>query len=61
MSESCSGSCSSCSQKGSCAIEKLTTNKKSNIKKVIGVISGKGGVGKSLTTVALASAFKKKG
>lgn len=61
MSESCSGNCSSCSQKGNCAIEKLAANAKSKIKKVIGVVSGKGGVGKSLTTVALASAFKKRG
>jgi Mrp family chromosome partitioning ATPase len=34
---------------------------KSNIKKIIGVVSGKGGVGKSLVTGLLASRFAKKG
>jgi Mrp family chromosome partitioning ATPase len=33
----------------------------SNIKKVIGIVSGKGGVGKSLVTGLLASMFRKKG
>lgn len=61
MSEGCSGSCGGCSKKGSCSIEKLVANKNSNIKNVIGVVSGKGGVGKSLTTVALAAAFNKQG
>jgi len=36
-------------------------NKSSNIKKVIAVVSGKGGVGKSLVTSLLASAIAKKG
>ena len=37
------------------------TNSLSNIKNVIGVVSGKGGVGKSLVTSLLASAMNKKG
>ena len=59
----CNGNCSSCSSKGSCdsAIKKLEQNQKSKIGKVIGVVSGKGGVGKSLTTSALAVEFAKKG
>lgn len=36
-------------------------NKYSNVKKVIGVVSGKGGVGKSLVTSILASEMAKKG
>lgn len=37
------------------------TNSLSNVKNVIGVVSGKGGVGKSLVTSLLASAINKKG
>ena len=40
---------------------KLEFNSASSVKKVIGVISGKGGVGKSLVTALLASAFRKNG
>lgn len=36
-------------------------NGKSSIKKVIGVVSGKGGVGKSLVTSILAVIMRKKG
>ena len=36
-------------------------HKQSNIKKVIGIVSGKGGVGKSLTTALLASYAQKQG
>lgn len=52
MSE-CSSNCSSCSEKG-CASHPQSLiepcNKYSKVNKVIGVISGKGGVGKSLVT-----------
>lgn len=37
------------------------SNQNSSIKKVIGIISGKGGVGKSLVTSLLAAAFRKNG
>lgn len=37
------------------------TNTDSNIKKVIGIVSGKGGVGKSLVTSLLAASMRKKG
>lgn len=47
---SCDNNCSSCSE--SC--NQRDMNKLSNIKKVIGVVSGKGGVGKSLVTSTLA-------
>ncbi len=36
-------------------------NKASNVKKVIGVVSGKGGVGKSFVTSSLACAMNKAG
>ena len=55
MSE-CTHNCSSCSQ--SCESRKESfkepQNKLSNIKKVIGIVSGKGGVGKSSVTSQLA-------
>jgi Mrp family chromosome partitioning ATPase len=40
---------------------KVLLNSKSSVKKVIGIVSGKGGVGKSLITSLLASAFRKNG
>ncbi len=65
MSE-CSHDCSNCS--ANCSSRKqskedflVKPHKKSNIKKVIGVVSGKGGVGKSLVTSLLASNMKKEG
>ena len=64
MSEQCNHDCSSCSS--DCAerdpksfLEEL--NPYSSVKKVIGVVSGKGGVGKSLVTSLLAEAVNKAG
>ena len=58
MSENCNSSCSSCNQNcGSrtAASEFLEKpHELSSVKKVIGVVSGKGGVGKSLVTSMLA-------
>lgn len=42
-------------------MEKLKTNDQSSIRKVIAVLSGKGGVGKSLVSCLLASSLKKQG
>ena len=53
----CSHDCSSCSSECSKKDEKSMIkplNEKSSVKKVIGVVSGKGGVGKSLVTAMLA-------
>ncbi|MFI3313280.1 MAG: Mrp/NBP35 family ATP-binding protein [Eubacteriales bacterium] len=64
MSESCSGSCSSCgSDCGERKAESLLAeqNPHSNVKKVIAVVSGKGGVGKSTVTSTLATAVRKAG
>ena len=61
---SCSGNCSSCGS--DCADRKAESllaapNPKSNVKKVIAVVSGKGGVGKSTVTSMLAVAMQRKG
>ncbi len=61
----CNHDCSSCSEGCDAKesredfLEKL--NPFSKVKKVIGVVSGKGGVGKSLVTASLAVAFNKMG
>ena len=64
MSE-CTHDCSTCGE--SCAERtaefdlKAKANPNSNVKKVIAVMSGKGGVGKSLVTSCLAAAVQKSG
>ena len=61
MSE-CTHDCSSCGENcSSRQIQKEKQNDQSNIKKVIGVVSGKGGVGKSLITSLLAANAQKAG
>ncbi len=57
----CSHNCSECSSK--CSEESLIkeTNKQSNVKKVIGIVSGKGGVGKSLVTSLMTVLMQRKG
>ncbi|MBR2489274.1 MAG: P-loop NTPase, partial [Clostridia bacterium] len=63
-SQGCSGNCSSCSS--NCADRKaesllVPTGEYNNIKHVIGVVSGKGGVGKSMVTSMLAVLMQRKG
>ena len=61
---SCSGNCSSCgSDCGDRKTESLLAqlNPKSTVKKVIAVVSGKGGVGKSTVTSMLAVAMAREG
>ena len=65
MSGNCNHDCSSCSS-GTCSSRKKESmlkepHKRSNVKKVIGIVSGKGGVGKSLTTALLAAYAQKQG
>ena len=64
MSESCSGNCASCGE--SCSDRKQESllaeaNPQSHVKKVIAVVSGKGGVGKSTVTSMLAVGMQKLG
>ncbi|WP_295154347.1 Mrp/NBP35 family ATP-binding protein [uncultured Ruminococcus sp.] len=64
MSEECTHDCSSCSADCSSrenGIQKAAPHYMSNVKKVIGVVSGKGGVGKSMVTSMLAVSFARKG
>ena len=61
---SCNGNCSSCSS--DCEDRKQESllaqlNPKSTVKKVIAVVSGKGGVGKSMVTCQLAVALRREG
>ncbi|MBN2879437.1 MAG: Mrp/NBP35 family ATP-binding protein [Clostridia bacterium] len=66
MSDTCNNDCSSCGE--SCTDRKeqqndfsAKLNESSKVKKVYGIISGKGGVGKSLVTAMLAAGINKKG
>ncbi len=65
MSQECNESCSSCTENCSERKEAPDLREKphelSNIKKVIGVISGKGGVGKSLVTSLMAVTMDRMG
>lgn len=64
MSEECNHDCSSCSADCSSRSPESFLEKpheKSSIKKVIGVVSGKGGVGKSMISSMLAVNFQRKG
>ena len=59
----CNHDCANCAEKGSCADEivKSKQNDASNIKRVIGVLSGKGGVGKSFVTSSIATYLSRSG
>lgn len=66
MSDNCTSNCSTCPSK--CDSSKPSredlfekSNEYSNVKKVIGVVSGKGGVGKSLITSCLSVLMRRKG
>ncbi len=64
MAENCSHDCSSCSADCSSREKKSLLKKPhelSDIKKVIAVVSGKGGVGKSMTCALLAAAAQNNG
>ena len=59
--ESCEGCPSNAKNKAGGGIAKEPMNAASNVKKVIGVVSGKGGVGKSFVTASLAAAMNRAG
>ncbi len=56
--ETCGSNCNSAKEN---EIKKEALNNQSSVKKVIGVVSGKGGVGKSLVTSALAVTMNRRG
>lgn len=65
MAENCNHDCSSCGESG-CSSRtaeslKKQPHKMSRIKKVIAVVSGKGGVGKSMTSAMLAVSSQRRG
>ena len=66
MSENCNSNCSSCSQECESRKEEKTDflekpHQMSRVGKVIGIVSGKGGVGKSLVTSMLAVTMQRRG
>ena len=65
MSEACNGNCSSCGSNCGSAQQPESllaqANPHSNVKRVIAVVSGKGGVGKSTVTAMLAMAMQQRG
>ncbi len=66
MSETCSHNCDSCSSGATCVQREQTSFLESplpdsHIRKVIGVVSGKGGVGKSLVTSMLSVLARRRG
>lgn len=58
---SCNGDCSNCSSAKKQQDLKAPLNQYSSVKKVIGVVSGKGGVGKSLVTAGLSVSMRREG
>ena len=66
MSKECDQKCSSCGETCSDRAEEKVDfsaklNPHSSVKKVIGIVSGKGGVGKSLVTSLMAAAMNRRG
>ena len=57
----CGGACGSCGVEGCGSRTEPVSRARKNIKHVVGVVSGKGGVGKSLVTSLLAKAMQDKG
>ena len=66
MSENCSHDCDNCSancasREGSAPDFSIPVNPHSRVKKVIGVVSGKGGVGKSIVTSLMSVLLRRRG
>ena len=64
--ESCNGACETCgtdcpSRTGGAPDFRIEPHPRSSIRKMIGIVSGKGGVGKSFVTSALASEMQRRG
>lgn len=63
MSNECNNDCSNCASAGNCNEQKSfleKPNEMSNIGKVIGVVSGKGGVGKTMVSSLLAVSMQRR-
>ncbi len=66
MAENCDNNCSGCAESGcssrkGAGVQKAPANEGSSIKHVIAVVSGKGGVGKSMVTGLLAGLMNSRG
>ncbi|MEE1199192.1 MAG: P-loop NTPase, partial [Christensenellales bacterium] len=66
MSENCTHDCERCSsncasREGSQPDFSIPTNPRSHVKKVIGIVSGKGGVGKSMVTSLMGVIMRRRG
>lgn len=61
MSNECSHDCGSCSSKCADAIQKDALHPLAEVKKVIAVVSGKGGVGKSIVTSLMSVIMQRRG
>ena len=61
MSESCTHECGSCNENCESRDFRVALNPLSSVERVIGVVSGKGGVGKSMVTSLLAVAMQRRG
>lgn len=61
VAENCNHDCAGCEKSCDAQIQKEKLHSESSVKKVIAVVSGKGGVGKSFVTCLLACAMNRKG
>lgn len=61
MAEECTHNCSTCKSNCASKIQKLSLKEGSSVKKVIGVFSAKGGVGKSLVTSLMTARLSQEG
>lgn len=57
----CNHDCANCASKDTCTIVKAKLNDRSHIKRIVAVLSGKGGVGKSFVTSSLAVSLRREG
>ncbi|MBQ0051291.1 MAG: Mrp/NBP35 family ATP-binding protein [Treponema sp.] len=61
MAENCTHNCSTCSSNCKSKDLRVQLRESSCVKKVIGIVSGKGGVGKSLVTALMAAKLSQRG
>ena len=61
MSEHCDHNCDHCAAGCAAPAAKAAAKRENRVARVVGVVSGKGGVGKSLVTALLASGGRRRG